>query len=181
MLLGAHLSTAGGVRSALPRAEAVGATAMQIFTKHCSQWKEPLIDADTGADFQKSARKLPLGSTNAHDSYLINLASPELVPGRTRLLLETTADTGTALGASFEELAELIERVGAPLNDRIGICVDTCHVFAAGYDLVSDYDGVLARLEDTVGLHRLGLIHLNDSKMPLGSRRDRHELIGEGR
>jgi deoxyribonuclease-4 len=233
VLLGAHVSTAGGVTSALPRARAIGATAMQIFTKQCSQWVEPGIGSDTAAGFQHSAREISLGCTNAHDSYLINLASPdamlwtrslisfvcelkrcraldldilcshpgnfiddrgrglarnaeaiaialELVPGRTRLLLETTAGSGTALGASFEELRGLIDMVGAPLNERIGICVDTCHVFAAGYDLVRDYEGVLARLDDTVGLPRLGLMHLNDSKLPLGSRRDRHELIGEG-
>ncbi|MGH7711260.1 MAG: deoxyribonuclease IV [Gemmatimonadaceae bacterium] len=233
MLLGAHVSTAGGVTSALPRARAVGATAMQIFTKQCSQWVEPRIDADTGATFERSAREIALGSTNAHDSNLINLASPddalwtrslisfvcelkrchalnldllvshpgnyiddrarglarnadaismalELVPGRTRLLLETTAGTGTALGASFDELAELIARVGEPHDARIGVCVDTCHIFAAGYDLVHDYIGVWSRFENALGFERLGLMHLNDSKMPCGSRRDRHELIGEG-
>lgn len=206
---------------------------MQIFTKQCSQWKEPFISAETGSAFQRKARDLPLGSTNAHDSYLINLASPDpvlwtrslisfvcelkrcrtldldllvshpgnfiddrargiarnaeaiaialdLVPARTRLLLETTAGSGTALGATFEELAELIDRVGAPLNERIGVCIDTCHVFAAGYDIAHDYDGVMARFADVVGLERLGLMHLNDSKAPLGSRRDRHELIAEG-
>ncbi len=102
------------------------------------------------------------------------------MPGRTRLLLETTAGTGSALGASFEELARLIDRVGAPASVRIGVCVDTCHVFAAGYDLVGDYDAVWSRFEDTLGMHRLGLLHLNDSKTLCGSRRDRHELIGEG-
>jgi deoxyribonuclease-4 len=104
----------------------------------------------------------------------------ELVPGRTRLLLETTAGSGTALGSTFEEMAALIERIPAGLRERLGVCVDTAHVFAAGYDLAHDYQGVWRRFDDVIGLPRLGLLHLNDSKAPLGSRRDRHELIGEG-
>jgi deoxyribonuclease-4 len=169
----------------------------------------------------------------AHDSYLINLASPDPVlrarsiasfaaelrrchalgleflvshpgnymddrdagiarnadaisealaatPGATVLCLETTAGSGTSLGATFEELAALIERIDPAQRPRVGICVDTCHVYSAGYDLVTDYDGVLARLDDAMGLERLRVMHLNDSKTPFASRRDRHELIGEG-
>jgi deoxyribonuclease-4 len=101
-------------------------------------------------------------------------------PGDTMLLLETTAGQGTVLGASFEELAWLIQAVPEPQRSRLGICVDTAHVFAAGYDLVGDYDGVIARLSDVVGLERLRMMHLNDSKVPLASRKDRHELIAEG-
>jgi deoxyribonuclease-4 len=104
----------------------------------------------------------------------------ERVPGDTVLCLETTAGTGTALGAAFEELASLIERVPEPQRSRIGVCVDTCHIYSAGYDLVADYNGVWSRFADTVGRERLRVIHLNDSKTPFGSRRDRHELIGEG-
>jgi deoxyribonuclease-4 len=104
----------------------------------------------------------------------------DTVPGQTTVLLETTAGSGTALGASFEELRDLIERIPARLRERVGVCVDTAHVFAAGYDLSNDYDGVWARFDDTLGMQRLGMMHLNDSKAPLGSRRDRHELIAEG-
>jgi deoxyribonuclease-4 len=104
----------------------------------------------------------------------------ERVPGRTMLLLETTAGAGTMLGATFDELARLIERVPASLRSRVGVCADTCHLYSAGYDLVGDFDGVWARLDDTIGPERLRVLHLNDSKTPLGSRRDRHELIGEG-
>ena len=71
-------------------------------------------------------------------------------------------------------------RVDARFRTRMGICVDTCHVYSAGYDLNADYNGVIARIADTVGLERLRVMHLNDSKTPFGSRRDRHELIGEG-
>ena len=96
------------------------------------------------------------------------------------VLFETTAGTGTALGSSFEELAALREAVPTSLQSRIGFCVDTCHVFAAGYDLVNAYEDVWERFERIVGLAHLQCIHLNDSKTPFASRRDRHELIGKG-
>jgi len=96
------------------------------------------------------------------------------------LLLEMTAGAGTVLGSSFEEMATLIERIPPPHRKRVGVCVDTAHIFAAGYDIVNDYDGVWARFDDVIGRPRLRLMHLNDSKVPLGSRKDRHELIGEG-
>jgi deoxyribonuclease-4 len=102
------------------------------------------------------------------------------VPGPLRLLLETTAGAGTALGSCFEELAELRERIGADVRDRVGFCADTCHLFASGYDLVDDFDGVWAAWDRILGLPRLGCLHLNDSLSPRGSRRDRHALIGEG-
>lgn len=233
LLLGAHVSTAGGVALAPLRARAIGATVMQIFTKTASQWREPAIAPDECGRFRAGVIAAGLHHTNAHDSYLINLASPdpvlrthsllsflcelrrcealgldalvshpgnyiddrlagldrnaeaiaiglELVPGRTRLLLELTAGSGTALGSTFEEMAALIARIPAPLRDRVGVCADTAHLHAAGYDLVGDYDGVWHHFDDTLGLSRLGLLHLNDSKAPRGSRRDRHELIGEG-
>lgn len=104
----------------------------------------------------------------------------ERVPGTVRLLLETTAGSGTALGATFEELRDIIDRVPAEQRTRIGICMDTCHVYASGYDLVADYDGVMQHFDDIIGLDRLGMMHLNDSKHPVGSHKDRHELIAEG-
>lgn len=233
LLLGAHVSTAGGVPSAPPRAKAIDATAMQIFTKQANRWAERACDGDECAAFATALADTAVRSTVAHDSYLINLASPdaalraksvesfvaelarcealsiaflvshpgnymddrdsglarnadgiaqalERVPGNTVLCLETTAGTGTALGATFDELAQIIARLPAALRPRVGVCLDTCHVYSAGYDLVGDYDGVLARLDDTLGLDRLRVVHLNDSKTPFGSRRDRHELIAEG-
>jgi deoxyribonuclease IV len=233
MLLGAHVSIAGGTANAPPRAKAIGATAMQIFSKMANRWAERVCADDECRDFRNALRDSGVQFVNAHDSYLINLASPdktlraksvdsfvaelerckalkldalvshpgnymddresgiarnadaitealERVPGRFRLLLESTAGSGTALGATFEELATIIDRVGKKVRRRVGVCVDTCHVFAAGYDLAGDYDTVWNRFGDTVGFERLGLMHLNDSKAPLGSKRDRHELIGEG-
>ena len=99
---------------------------------------------------------------------------------RGRCQVRTTAGSGTAIGAQFEELASLIAQVAEPQRARLGICLDTCHAYSAGYDLVQDYDGVWARFEDTIGLDRLRVLHLNDSKTPFASRRDRHELIAEG-
>jgi deoxyribonuclease-4 len=102
------------------------------------------------------------------------------VPGEVMVLLETTAGTGTALGSTFEELAELRARIPEPLRHRIGFCADTCHLYAAGYDLVGQYDAVWDHWDRVIGLAHLRCLHLNDSKTPFGSRRDRHELIAEG-
>jgi deoxyribonuclease-4 len=84
------------------------------------------------------------------------------------------------LGSSFEEMAQLIDKIPLSYRKRLGVCVDTAHIFAAGYDIVNDYEGVWARFDDVLGRRRLRMMHLNDSKVPLGSRKDRHELIGEG-
>jgi deoxyribonuclease-4 len=104
----------------------------------------------------------------------------EDVPGRTRVLLELTAGGGTTLGGSFEDLAAILGRVPAALGARMGVCVDTCHAWSAGYDLDGDYGAVWSEFDDRLGLDRLGLFHLNDSKTPFASRRDRHEHIGKG-
>jgi deoxyribonuclease-4 len=102
------------------------------------------------------------------------------VPGRVRIYLETTAGTGTALGATFEELAQLRDLVPGSLRDRIAFCADTCHLYAAGHDLVRAFDEVWARWDSILGADALACLHLNDSRTPFGSRRDRHELIGKG-
>lgn len=233
LLLGAHTSIAGGTPAAPPRAKAIGATAMQIFTKMASRWAERLCEGDECETFRAALKDTDVVVTTAHDSYLINCASPDDVlrrrsidslvwelqrcdalgldflvshPGnfmddrssgitrnaeaigialerakpKVKLLLELTAGSGTVLGSTFEEMAELLAQIPAPWRETIGVCFDTAHVFASGYDLVGDYDGVWARFADTVGLERLGFMHLNDSKAPLGSKRDRHELIAEG-
>jgi deoxyribonuclease-4 len=233
MLLGAHVSSAGGSPAAPPRARAIGATVMQLFTKQAARWAERVCADVECRDFSDAVEAAGLASVTAHDSYLINLASPdealrrrsvdsmvaelqrcralgitnlvshpgnyiddrasgiarnaegiaealERVPGDTVLCLETTAGTGTSLGAAFEELASLIDLVPTPHRARLGVCADTCHLYSAGYDLVGEYDGVWSRFADTIGLQRLRVIHLNDSKTPFNSRRDRHELIGEG-
>ncbi len=231
--LGAHVSTAGGVQTAWGRGKAIGATAIQVFTKTPSQWREPALTEESREAFRRERDRSEIGSIVAHDSYLINLASPDPVlaarsiesftaelrrcdtlgiaaivshpgnfmddreagirrnadaitrslrdvPGEVMVWLETTAGTGTALGATFEELAALRDTIGESERHRIAFCADTCHLFAAGYDLRGDYDGVWRRWEKTIGLKHLRCLHLNDSKTPFGSRRDRHELIGDG-
>ena len=96
----------------------------------------------------------------------------------TTVLLETMAGKGTEVGRSFEELADIIERVER--KARIGVCLDTCHIYDGGYDIVNDLDGVLAEFDKVIGLERLKAIHLNDDKNPMGSQKDRHEKIGKG-
>lgn len=232
-LLGAHVSTQGGVETAPGRATDIRATAIQVFTKTPNQWREPVLGAEACERFRAGVREAALHFVVSHDSYLINLASPEpalqarseasftaelrrcvalgirfvvshpgnfmddraaglrrnaaayarclrAVPGEVTVLLETTAGTGTALGSSFEELAGLRELMPAEVRSRVGFCADTCHLYAAGYDLVGDFDGVWARWDAIVGLEHLRCLHLNDSKTPFGSHRDRHELIAEG-
>ena len=100
------------------------------------------------------------------------------VPSGATLLIETMAGQGSEIGGTFEQVAALIDAAGG--GARLGVCLDTCHVFAAGYDLSGDLDGVLAAFDRTIGLARLRAVHLNDSLHPLGSRRDRHARIGEG-
>ena len=97
---------------------------------------------------------------------------------RTTVLLETMAGKGTEIGRSFEELREIIDRVD--LNDKMGVCLDTCHVHDAGYDIVNDLDGVLTHFDNVVGLKRLKALHINDSKNLIESHKDRHEKIGDG-
>lgn len=96
----------------------------------------------------------------------------------TTVLLETMAGKGSEVGRSFEELKAIID--GVELDDKMGVCLDTCHVYDAGYDIVNDLDGVLDEFDYVLGLDRLKAIHINDSKNPFGSRKDRHEKIGEG-
>ena len=97
---------------------------------------------------------------------------------QTTVLLETMAGKGSEVGGRFEELREILDRVA--LGDKMGVCLDTCHVNDAGYDIVNDLDGVLTEFDRIIGLNRLKAVHINDSKNPLGARKDRHEKIGEG-
>lgn len=233
--LGAHVSTAGGVAHAPGRALEIGALNLQLFTKQPNRWAEPVVEPATADAFLEARGGAGLRVAGAHDSYLINLSTPdaplfersvtaftkelvrctalgldflvthpgnatdgdmdsgyarnaegvtralEAVPdGPTRVLLEITAGTGSTVGATLEGLAAILEQIPEPWRSRVGVCFDTCHAYSAGYDLVGDYDGVWARFEALLGLERLGLFHLNDSKHPFNSRKDRHEMIGEG-
>ncbi len=232
--LGAHVSAAGGVDKAPARAAEIDAAVLQLFTKQPNRWAEKEIPDETAEAFRAERSRYGIRTAVSHDSYLINLATPDAelfeksyrsfrmelercvalgleylvthpgnatdgnvergleqnaqavdraldeVGGDTMVLLETTAGSGKVLGATFEQLAAMIERIDSRRRARVGICLDTCHVWVAGYDLREDYDGVFSRFDDTIGLDRLKLFHLNDSVGGLGSRRDRHANIGEG-
>lgn len=231
--LGAHVSAAGGVHHAPGRARAIGSAVLQLFTKQPSRWAEPTCGAEDVRAFAGERAAHGIGATASHDSYLINLASPDVAlrqrsiasfraelqrcaalgidyvvshPGNhmgsetagaiarnaeavqacleevagVDVLFETTAGTGTALGASFDELGALIAHVSPGVRSRVGVCMDTCHVWAAGYDIAGAWDEVIERFDEAVGIDRLRLFHLNDSLMPFGSRRDRHAHIGRG-
>jgi deoxyribonuclease-4 len=233
LLLGAHVSAAGGTHEAPRRAKAIGAAAMQVFTKMANRWAERACVDEECVAFRAALAETRVRATIAHDSYLINLASPDetlrrrsiesfvaelarcealginylvshpgnyiddrssgiqrnaegitealsRVRGSTTLCMETTSGSGTAIGATFEDLAELIEGVDASVRSRVAVCVDTCHVYSAGYDLANSYNDVWRRFDDLLGRDRLRVMHLNDSKTPFNSKRDRHELIGEG-
>jgi deoxyribonuclease-4 len=116
--------------------------------------------------------------TDAGISLLVEMLEQALEHARGTVLLETMAGKGTEIGSKLEELGEIIRRAGS--SEKLGVCLDTCHVFDAGYDIAGDLDGVLELFDKSIGLDRLRAVHLNDSKNPLGSRKDRHEKLGEG-
>lgn len=233
LLVGCHVSIAGGIENAIARGEAIGCTAIQMFTRNASRWQAKPLAADSIAAFRVARQNSNISYLAAHDSYLINLASPDLelrnksisafidemercsllgiedlvmhpgahvgagtdagmatlvesfrivfdqAPEDVRVLVENTAGQGTFLGARFEELAEILERLP---QQNLAICFDTCHAFTAGYDLTSveSYAAVMAEFDHLIGTEKLALFHINDSKKPLGSRVDRHDHVGRG-
>ena len=234
-MFGAHMSIAGGLEKALERGKKINCRTIQIFTKSSNQWKAKEITDEDLRRFQSFYAQFHISPVVAHDSYLINLASPDPVlhrksiesffnemerceklkipylvfhPGahvgsgekaglkkiaqsinillkrgkgfKVTLLLETTAGQGTNLGYKFEHLAKIIKMVRQ--KKSIGVCVDTCHIFAAGYDITTKkgYKKTFETFNKLVGLDKLKVFHINDSKKELGSRVDRHEHIGKG-
>lgn len=235
ILLGAHMSIAGGVYNCFDHGEHFKCTTIQIFTKNASQWRaKPLTETEIDK-FKERQKQTKISPVVAHDSYLINLGSnnkallqksreaflvemqrcelleiPCLVthPGshtgageeiglktvadslswlhhklpeaKVMICLETTAGQGTNLGYRFEQIANIIELSDSP--ERSGVCLDTCHIFAAGYDIRTEraYKKTMREFDSVVGLKRLKVIHFNDSRRELGSRVDRHEHIGKG-
>ncbi len=233
--LGSHVSIAGGVHQALAIGRAIGCTAIQIFTKNANRWNaKPLEDIEIFR-FQEAWQASGIQTVIAHDSYLINLGTPQnelwqksqhallgemhrceqlgipylvIHPGShtgsgeaqglkrvaqalnrihqhipdssVRILLETTAGQGTNLGYQFEHLAAILDLVQEP--ERLGICFDTCHVFAAGYELRTEegFQRTIDAFDRRIGINRLKVIHVNDSVKPCGSRVDRHQGLGEG-
>ena len=233
--LGAHMSIAGGFEKAVERGQALGCTAIQLFTKNNNQWAARPIAADEARRFRDVLSASGLSHVVAHDSYLINLCTPDdalwrksvdalvhelercallgvpwlvIHPGahtgageqaairrmaeaidavharvpadRASLAIETAAGQGTTIGHRFEQIAAVLARTRDP--GRVGLCLDTCHVFAAGYDLRTQrgYAEAMRRLDGEIGIERLVAVHVNDSKRDCGSRVDRHEHIGRG-
>jgi deoxyribonuclease IV len=234
-ILGAHQSIAGGYYKAVELAHSLQCDCVQIFTKNNNQWRAKELTDDDVSRFQSALAARGVTHPLAHDSYLINLASPDrelwkksvdsfvmemlradrlgipyLVthPGAyttsseeagiaavvraldevhrqtrgitTKCLLETTAGQGSCIGCRFEQLATMIERVQD--SERLGVCVDTCHIFAAGYPIGTEkeYKATIRALDKTVGIKLVRAFHLNDSLKPLGSHVDRHAHIGRG-
>jgi deoxyribonuclease-4 len=234
-LIGAHLSTKGGVCTIFERAKRVDAKAIALFSKNASQWKAKPLEAEVCADFQRLRAELGNPPILVHAAYLINLATTNaeflaksiagmidelerarrlgadavvLHPGAHMgagtdegidqiarsldtihaaipdnpvvTLLETAAGQGSCLGCTYAELGAILKRVDEP--SRLGICIDTCHVFSAGYDIRTEdgWDRMIDEVEREVGIENVGAFHLNDSKRPLGARVDRHQHIGDG-
>ena len=235
ILLGSHMSIAGGVHTAIERGNQIGCTAVQMFVKNNNQWRgKPLAENDVST-YKDLLAKSSIGPVVVHDTYLINLCAKdntilrksraalkdeldrcELLgvpylnfhPGahvgrgeqdgmkliaesldaihnqtkgyRVKSVIETTAGQGTSLGYRFEQIGTIIDAVAQ--KDRMAVCVDTCHVFAAGYDIATEagYEATFDEFDAIIGLERLVAFHVNDSKRPLGSRVDRHEHIGKG-
>ncbi len=234
-LLGAHMSVAGGVHTAVDRATSIGCTALQVFTKNNNQWNgKPFIEEDI-LQYKQKISAAGISSVVSHDSYLINLCgtNPDILkksraafidelerceqlgipllnfhPGshlgagddegikliceslniahdrtknyKVKSVLEATAGQGTNVGYKFEHLRAIIDDVENP--ERMAVCIDTCHIFAAGYDIATEkgYEGTFKQFDEIVGLDRLVAFHINDSKKGLGSHVDRHEHIGKG-
>ncbi|MEZ4531138.1 MAG: deoxyribonuclease IV [Thermomicrobiales bacterium] len=234
--LGSHVSASGGVDKAIGRATALEMTSFQIFTKNANQWNAKPLDPVVIERIRDGIAANPqITTVVAHDSYLINLASPDdaaweksiaalqtelercdqlgipflvshpgahmgtgvdagtarvahainiiherLPNGACSLAIETTAGQGSTLGRTFEEIAQIID--GVEDKQRISVCFDTCHVFAAGYDIRTEatYQTTMETFDEIIGLGRLQVLHLNDSAKEFGSYRDRHAHIGEG-
>jgi deoxyribonuclease-4 len=233
MLIGAHVSPAGGLANAVQRGAERGCHAIQIFNQSPRMWRPTAYGEDDFAEFREAVKPSPINAVLIHAVYLLNCASEDreirdksrasliqsltvgdgigatgvvLHPGSAKqgdvkkaikragkvigealsetdkcpLHLEDTAGAGGTLGRSFEELSELIEAAGG--GKRLGVCLDSCHLLASGYD-IRTADGLsetLDRFDAVTGLKRLGSLHLNDSQTPLGSNRDRHANVGKG-
>lgn len=235
MPLGAHMSIAGGVFNAPVRGKSVGCDTIQIFVKNANRWVGKVITDEEVEQFRQAREETGIDPVFSHNSYLINLASPDdalyqksigamldelerserlglpflvIHPGahvgsgedaglkriasgintllqktkgyEVKVALETTAGMKSSLGCKFEHLATLIEAIKD--KNRVCVCYDTCHTFAAGYDLRTKkaYEATFKEFDKVVGLNRLCAFHLNDSVKELGSNIDRHAHIGQG-
>ena len=243
MRLGAHVSVAGGLQNAIPWALEIEADTFQMFSKNQRQWiAKPLTDEDIEA-FKTPLSQTKLGPLMIHDSYLINMGSPDGEKGKraqiafleeykrcealgvaylnfhpgshthpkkdmrddkqtrnealeriaqhmnktlektkgyeSKLVIENAAGQGTNVGIKFEEIKHIIDHIDD--SKRVGVCIDTQHAWASGYDWRNDFDQIWDDFEEIVGMEYLVALHLNDSKSALGSRVDRHDNIGMGK
>jgi deoxyribonuclease-4 len=233
MLIGAHVSPAGGLDKAVERGVEKGCEAIQIFNQSPRMWRPTAYGDDDFAAFRKAMKPSPVKAVLIHAVYLVNSASEDaeirdksrasliqslrvgaaigaagvvLHPGSAKggdvkaaikragkvikealsetdgcpLHLEDTAGAGGTLGRSFEELAQLLSAAGG--GRRLGVCLDSCHLLASGYDIrtAAGLTEAMDEFDRVVGIKRLGSLHLNDSQTPLGSNRDRHANIGTG-
>src|SRR5216684_1332909 len=180
--IGIHTSIAGSYLNALESARKLGCNALQIFSASPRMWQGgsariPEVDAQA---FRARRDELRLGPLVIHANYLINQASKRAPMGGLRILIENTAGMGTAVGARLEEVGEILAGLR---NLPVGACLDTAHLFAAGYDIKSEggLASTIGQIDGAIGLENVPVIHANDSKISLGGRVDRHEHIGKGK
>ena len=234
MYLGAHVSSSGGIHTAIDRIEEMGGESVQVFTQSPRAWRPTNHDPANFERFRERRAEAGIKGVVCHALYLINLASPKkdfyeksvaalqntvdvavgigaegvifhvgshqgagfekaldrVVPAlrkclarctdETWLLIENTAGAGDTIGRSLDELATIVDRLDR--HSHLGVCLDSCHLYASGYDVTdqSALDAVIEEVDAKIGLDRLRALHVNDSKTPLGSNRDRHDNVGEG-
>lgn len=234
--IGAHTSAAGGAHNALYEGKEIGATTIQLFTSNQKQWNGRKISPEEIELWNKALDETGIEKVMSHDSYLINLGSPDPAileksrkafrdelerchllkisflnfhpgaatkgsieecldkiaeslieleelanQGETKLLLEMTAGQGTSVGHQFEQVGYILKKVHHKIP--VGVCIDTCHIFAAGYDIRTSegWEQTLKQFDAAIGLKHLYAFHVNDSQKDLGSRVDRHASLGEGK
>jgi deoxyribonuclease-4 len=231
---GAHVSSSGGIDTAIDRVVAMGGDCVQVFTQSPRMWRPTNHKPETIESFRAKRAEHGIGGVVCHALYLVNLAAPddtiyeksiatmrttvdvacaieadgvifhvgshlgagfevglervcsalsqilERCAGDTWLLMENSAGSGATIGRSLEELAVLLDRLDR--HPRLGVCLDSCHLYATGYDVTdpAGVDGLVTELDERIGLDRLRALHVNDSATPLGSNRDRHANILEG-
>ncbi|HYZ78290.1 MAG TPA: deoxyribonuclease IV [Gaiellaceae bacterium] len=234
MLFGAHVSSSGGIHTAIDRAESFGCDAVQVFTQSPRTWRPTNHKPETFERFKEGRAEAGIGAVICHALYLVNLASPnddlyeksvaslrntievacaidadgvvfhigshlgagfeagiervvdamrgllDLCTDTTWFLMENSAGAGGTIGRSLDELATIFEALDA--HPRLGICLDSCHLFVSGVDVTSrdELDALVRDLDTRIGLERLRALHVNDSAAPLASNRDRHANIGDG-
>ena len=189
LVIGPHISISKGFGKAAQTAVDIGANTFQFFSRNPRGGNAKEFDEKDIEKFQKIRKEYNFGPLLAHAPYTMNLGgSKDEVYEFGRKVIKEDIERmdslgieymkGTEIGFTFEQIKRIID--GVTHNEKLGVCLDTCHIFSAGYDIVNDLDGVLAEFDSIIGLDRLKAVHLNDSMMPFGGKKDRHAVIGEG-